>query len=161
MPKYAALLRGISPLNPNMRMEKLRRVFRDLGFKNVRTVITSGNVLFESPIANKKQLESQIEKAIQKKRGFTSTTIIRSRQQLMRLMNKDPFSGKLDSPKSQQNVTFLKRGGEIFTSINITSPKAGRVMLQIEKEHGKEVTTRTWKTVGRIVKELNKSIKKG
>jgi uncharacterized protein (DUF1697 family) len=161
MPKYVALLRGISPLNPNMRMEKLRLVFRELGFKNVRTVITSGNVLFESPITNKKQLESQIEKAIHKELGFTSTTILRSDRQLKRLINKDPFRGKPDMPTARHHVTFLKRGGEVFSSIDIINPGGPNVMLQIEKEHGKEITTRTWKTVGRIVKELNKSIKKG
>jgi uncharacterized protein (DUF1697 family) len=35
---YAALLRGISPTNPNMKNENLIRVFEDSGFQNVRTV---------------------------------------------------------------------------------------------------------------------------
>jgi uncharacterized protein (DUF1697 family) len=155
MPQYVALLRGISPLNPNMRNEKLRRVFQGLGFKKVRTVITSGNVLFESKSTNKKQLETRIEKAIQRQLGFFSTTIIRSELQLTRLTRRHPFGDMPDTTKSQHNATFLKRGGEVFTSIDITSPQAGNVMGQIEKEHGKEVTTRTWKTVGRIVKALN------
>lgn len=42
MTTYVALLRGIVPLNPNMRNEKLRGVFEKLGFTNVRTVISSG-----------------------------------------------------------------------------------------------------------------------
>ncbi|MGH2757636.1 MAG: DUF1697 domain-containing protein [Actinomycetota bacterium] len=49
MGRFVALLRGIGPLNPNMRNEKLREVFVGLGFENVRTVITTGNVLFDSP----------------------------------------------------------------------------------------------------------------
>lgn len=41
--KYVALLRGIAPTNPNMRNDKLREVFEKPGFKNVQTVISSGN----------------------------------------------------------------------------------------------------------------------
>ncbi len=48
MVRYVALLRGMGPANPNMRGEKLRKVFEGLGFENVRTVLASGNVLFES-----------------------------------------------------------------------------------------------------------------
>jgi uncharacterized protein (DUF1697 family) len=160
MPQYAALLRGISPLNPNMRNEKLRRVFQELGFKNVRTVITSGNILFESRSNNKRVLENKIEQAIVKKLGFFSTTIIRSQLQLKRLVSKDPFNGEPDTPQSQHHVTFRKRGGEIFTKLDITDPKAGNVLLQIELRHGKEVTTRTWKTVNRIVDRFGKPVEK-
>ena len=156
MPKYVALLRGISPLNPNMRNEKFRQVFQELGFRNVRTVITSGNVLFESKSKNKKNLETKIEKAILKQLGFFSTTIIRSDRQLKALVRKKPFSDQPDTPQTQQHITFLKRGGDIFTIIDITDPKAGRVLAQIERDYGKEVTTRTWRTVNRIMKQLDK-----
>jgi uncharacterized protein (DUF1697 family) len=154
MPKYAALLRGISPLNPNMRNEKLRRVFGKMGFKNVRTAINCGNVLFESPIKNKKKLETRIEKAIQENLGFFSTTIIRSELQIRRLIIRGPFAGKADTPQARQHVTFLKRGGEVFSNINTVSTSSPNVMIKIEKEHGKEITTRTWKTVIRIAKQF-------
>ena len=49
MTKYIAFLRGIGPGNPNMRNEKLRGAFEELGFKNVQSVISSGNVIFDSP----------------------------------------------------------------------------------------------------------------
>lgn len=47
MPEYVALLRGIGPANPNQRNDKLRGVFEEFGFEDVRTV-SSGNVLFRS-----------------------------------------------------------------------------------------------------------------
>jgi len=49
MVKYAALLRGMSPSNPNMRNEKLRSVLKALVLRMFQTVISSGNILFESP----------------------------------------------------------------------------------------------------------------
>src|SRR4051812_30410175 len=92
---YAAFLRGIMPTNPNMRNEKLRGVFESLGFSNVQTVISSGNVIFESTSKDKDvaKLEITIEKALTAKLGINSTTIIRSKNDLEKLIASDPFKG--------------------------------------------------------------------
>jgi len=144
-------------LNPNMRNEKLRFVFDSLGFKNVQTVLSSGNILFESSLRDRNILENKIEKALFERLGFKSAVIIRSAEQLRRLTISDPFEVKSDTPISRLNVTFLNRGGEVFSSIDVTSTITPDVMRQLEKEHGNEITTRTWRTVGRIVKRLNES----
>jgi uncharacterized protein (DUF1697 family) len=176
--KYIALLRGIGPSNPNMRNEKLRGVFEELGFQNVQTVISSGNVLFQSSSKNVKALETKIEKAFPKKLGFTSTTIIRSQDELQSLIDKNPFKGFEDTPKSRLNVTFLKNdsdsdikfpykskdktykllgiyNGAICSVIDLSGFKTPDLMTWLEKQYGKEITTRTWKTVHRIIKKLN------
>lgn len=178
MTKYAALLRGIGPSNPNMRNEKLRGVFEDLGFQNVRTVISSGNVLFETQSRNVKELEAIIEKALPEQLGFTSTTIICSKEELQLLVDKKPFKDLKDTPESKLNVTFLKNEPKkelefpyraenkgftvlcihddvIFSAVDLTRTKTPDLMRWLEKEFGKEITTRTWKTVGRILKKLN------
>jgi uncharacterized protein (DUF1697 family) len=152
---YLALLRGIGPLNPNMRAEKLREFFESLGFKNVQTVIATGNILFESNVTDSKKLEEKIETALPKKLGFTSTTIVRSRDYIKKLVDAKPFGKTLDTPNSRLNVTFLKRGGEEFSIIDTTSTKTPDIMRQLEKKHGKEITTRTWKTIDKILKKLN------
>jgi uncharacterized protein (DUF1697 family) len=108
MTKYVALLRGIAPSNPNMRNDKLREFFEKQGFANVKTVISSGNVVFESPTRNAKKLEETIEKMLPEQLGFKSTTIIRSKVQLQQLVEKNPFEGMEHSQKSSLNVTFLK-----------------------------------------------------
>lgn len=177
MTKYVALLRGIAPLNPNMRNEKLRGVFEKLGFANVKTVISSGNVVFESPSRSVRKLEGSIEKALPEELGFKSTTIIRSRSQLQQLVDKNPFEGMEHSQKSSLNVTFLKHktkiaveflhkvdnraytllgmyDGAICSVIDLTSSKTPDLMLRLEKKFGKEITTRTWKTVERILKVM-------
>ena len=81
-------MRGIAPTNPNMRNDKLRGVFEKLGFDSVKTVISSGNVIFESPSRSVKKLEESMEKALPEQLGFTSTTIIRSQGQLQKLVDK-------------------------------------------------------------------------
>jgi len=119
MTKYVALLRGIAPTNPNMRNDKLRGVFEKLGFENVKTVISSGNVIFESPSRSIRKLEESIEKALPEELGFKSTTIIRSRGQIQKLVDKNPFQGMGHSQKSSLNVTFLRRKGELTLSFPI------------------------------------------
>jgi uncharacterized protein (DUF1697 family) len=177
MTKYVALLRGIAPTNPNMRNDKLRGVFEKLGFENVKTVISSGNVIFESPSRSVKKLEEIIETALPEQLGFTSTTIIRSQGQLQRLVDKNPFKGMEHSQTSSLNVTFLKKkrrtdikfphkidhrdyellgmyDGAICSVIDLTSAKTPDLMVWLEKKLGKEITTRTWKTVERILKAM-------
>ena len=164
-----------------MRNEKLREVFNKLGYENVQTVITSGNVLFESPSRGVKELEATIEKAIEKQLGFTSATIIRSHQHLTRLIADNPFGRIEDASTTRLNVTFLQQkqqtdlrfpyraeekgwsvigmnGREIFSVIDLSGATTPDVMAWLEKQFGKAVTTRTWKTVGRIVKRLDSSV---
>lgn len=176
--KYVALLRGIMPMNPNMRNEKLRGVFESLGFKNVRTIIASGNVVFDSKENNAKKLEELIEKSISEQLGFSSATIIRSQQQLEDLVASDPFNGLGHSRSSYLNATFLKNtfnnelsfpytpegrnytyvkefGNTILSVIDLTNAKTPDLMIHLEKTFGKGITTRTWNTIGKILKIMN------
>ncbi len=180
MTKYVALLRGIAPTNPNMRNEKLRECFASLGFDHVQTVISSGNVLFETNSTDATALETIIEKALPERLGFTSTTIIRSYEQWQALVDQEPFAGLEDTLSSRLNVTFLKHAPKtdlkfpyrppdrdyqilglydraIFSAIDTTSATTPDLMTWLEKQFGKGITTRTWQTVGRILKKLNAS----
>ena len=178
MTNYVALLRGIGPGNPNMRNERLRAFFEDLGFSNVKTVISSGNVIFESPSRKVKELENTVEEALPQNLGFNSTTIIRSKRDLQRLAAINPFGGLEHSQRSSLNVTFLKRktktdikfpykaeergytvlgmyGNAICSVLNLTGGNTPDYFHWVEKKFGKEITTRTWKTVERILKVMN------
>lgn len=156
---YVALLRGIMPMNPNMRGEKLKGVFESLGFKNVHTVIASGNVVFQSPSKKSADLEAKIERALLKQLGFNSTTIIRSKEELEQLSRKNPFKGAAHSSNNYLIITFLKQkpkngGREIATVVDLTTGKTPDFMRTAEKKFGKDITTRTWNTVGRILKKM-------
>ncbi len=177
MNSYVALLRGIAPMNPNMQNAKLRSVFEGLGFANVRTVISSGNVLFESPEHDTAALERQLEVEFPRRLGFESTTIIRSRQQLQRLLDSDPFHGAEHSHQYYLTVTFTKTNhhrdwqfpyqptgkayqilgldpGAIYSRTDLTAAKTPDLMTWLEREFGKDITTRTYQTVKRIVTKL-------
>ncbi|HEY9556222.1 MAG TPA: DUF1697 domain-containing protein [Acidimicrobiales bacterium] len=176
MTAYVALLRGIAPTNPKMRNAELRRVFEELGFDAVRTVISSGNVLFESPDRSRTRLESQIEAALHAHLGAPCTTIVRSRRQLERLAALDVFDGHDDAPEARCNVTFLKRpqpdvelpvagdGAEVlaaaeqavFSLVDSTRAQTPNIMAVLERAYGREISTRTLQTVHRILKAFDK-----
>ena len=46
--KYVALLRGINIGKKQVKMEILRSVMEDAGYTNVKTLLASGNVIFET-----------------------------------------------------------------------------------------------------------------
>jgi uncharacterized protein (DUF1697 family) len=176
--KYVALLRGIGPGNPNMRNEKLREVFDGLGFTNVQTVISSGNVIFESNEKIVAKLESVIEQAIHLHLGFTSSTIIQSHEQLQQLVKTNPFKDLIHSNSSYLLVTFFKHPTKLELSVpyqpndktykfiyatnrhicsvtDNTRVKTTDLMSWMEKQFSKEITSRTWKTVNRILDKMN------
>lgn len=173
---YVALLRGIGPTDPNMRPAKLKEAFEKMGFKDVRTVISSGNVVFNSSSKSTSALEKKIEKALPELLGFTSTAIIRSKQEIDALIKRDPAKGIVHGTKSYVLMTFLKEhSGKLRTFtrkgpgfrilgvykrefcivIDMKNTNTPDIMRKAEKEFGKAITSRTWKTVERIAKKMH------
>lgn len=170
--KYVAFLRGIAPMNPNMRNEKLRSVFEDLGFSKVTSVISSGNIIFETDKKDIPALEATIERTLHTTLGITSTTIIRSAEQIQKLLDKKPFGTRQHTPTSYLIVTFLQSkpehrlaipdsynvaalyDSEVCTYVNSTDSKQPDPLWWLEKNYGKHITTRTWLTVERVMKKM-------
>lgn len=88
---YVALLRGINVGgNRKVEMPKLKLTFERAGFKNVKTYINSGNVIFESSEKDALKLCEQIEKAIEKEFGFEVPVLIRSLDEIEKFLEKLP-----------------------------------------------------------------------
>jgi uncharacterized protein (DUF1697 family) len=160
-----------------MRNDKLRRVIEGVGCRNVQSVISSGNVLFDSDSRSARSLEQRIEAAWPEQLGFTSTTIIRTRTQIERLVDENPFGDLEDAPSSRLQVTFLQRGpatdhtppetpegcgyrivavtdGALCSSVDLSGSGTPDLMRWLERSYGTAITTRTWKTVHRIAAKL-------
>src|SRR5678816_3988675 len=106
MGRYAALLRGVSPMNA--KMPALRRAFEEAGFGEVRTVLGSGNVVFSAREASDAALERKVEAAMQKHLGRTFLTIIRSVEELQALLAAAPFAKYRLPAGPKRIVTFLR-----------------------------------------------------
>ncbi|WP_040797587.1 DUF1697 domain-containing protein [Nocardia higoensis] len=177
MRSYAALLRGIMPSNPNMRNEKLRGVFTDLGFEKVASVLSSGNVVFRVTDADPAELEDRIQRALTGQLGIAGGTLLRDYECLRELLDRDPFEGLVHERGSYLTVTFFKNAiGDpqpaipddpltrvigydepsraLLTVIDNSTPKTPDFMAWLDKTYGKDITTRTWLTVQKVVKKM-------
>lgn len=171
MPRYAAFLRGVMPMNA--KMPDLKRAFEAAGFTDVRTVLSSGNVVFTARGAGAAALERKAEAAMEQTLGRAFFTIVRPIDVLQQLLASDPFRAFRLKPGAKRVVTFLRRppakkialptelegariyalqGSEVFTAY-VRNPSGNPVfMALIEKTFGKEQTTRTWDTVAKIAR---------
>jgi uncharacterized protein (DUF1697 family) len=155
MAKYAAFIRGIMPQNPNMRNARLCEAFESLGFTGVKAVISSGNVIFESSSRSTSALEAKIEKALASSLGIKGCTMVRSKDDLQKIIERDPFKGKSHSRDSYLLATFMKVAPrEVYTSLDVTKESTPDLMKDLEKRYGKDITSRTWKTVLKIYDRL-------
>lgn len=165
MPRYAAFLRGVSPQNASM--PALQASFEAAGFKNVKTLLSSGNVVFDSRATTLPALERKIAALLGKDLGQSFPIHLRTAEYLQGLLDSDPYQAFRLRPGSKRVVTFLRkapsappklpiefhdarilcvRGTELF-SVYVPGPRGPVFMSLIEKTFGKDVTTRTWDTV--------------
>lgn len=155
MPQYVALLRGIGPTNPNMRNEKLGAVLESLGCTAVRPVLASGNLVFKSTARDGKSLEAKFEKALQTKLGLTLDVLIRSEDELKAMVARDPFKGAEHGKEWYLTVTFFKdQKPPVYSKLNRAKMDGPEFMADLEKRHGKRITTRTWNTIQKILGKM-------
>ena len=153
--KYVAFLRGIGPENPNMHGAKLKEFFEGLGFRNVQTLISSGNVIFETEINGRQEIENLIEENLPKVLGFMRLSFVRSQKEIQKLIASKPFGDTPDTPKSRLNITFLKDGGYEYNVINTVGIGTPKIMRELAKKYGEKMTMRTWKTVNRVFSKMS------
>ncbi len=165
-----AFLRGVSPMNA--RMPELARAFEAAGFTDVRTVLSSGNVVFSARPASGTALERRAETAMARRLGSAFPAIVREVDALRALLASDPFAALAVPRGAKRVVTFLRRppevppalplardgaailrvaGGEVLSAY-VPGPRGPVFMTLIERTFGKEVTTRTWDTVARVAR---------
>ena len=89
MTQYVAFPRGINAGHP-MKMSDLRAVFESLGYEDVRTVLASGNVLFETKRTAEAALAGEIAKALTAKFGARIAVVLRTSAELERLVTAAP-----------------------------------------------------------------------
>jgi uncharacterized protein (DUF1697 family) len=90
--RYAALLRAINVGGHTVKMKELCAMFEAMKLSNVRSVIASGNVLFETRASDVAALETRIETALRKALGYDVETFLRTPEELDILAAHDPFT---------------------------------------------------------------------
>lgn len=173
---YVAFLRGINVGGNSMiKMEDLVKEFKKLGFSNVKTVLASGNVVFDSKESDTGTITKTIAQKLGKLLGREISVMVRSLNDIRAIVESEPFKGVKLTPTTKTFITFIPA---YTKSMNQNKPVAlddctilkvvegmavsylheepGKgtldLMSAIEKEYGKKVTTRTWNTILKVLK---------
>jgi uncharacterized protein (DUF1697 family) len=108
MKTFVSVLRGINVSgHKKIPMAELKALYEELNFKHITTYIQSGNVIFEGN--DSKNLPAQIEKKLLEKYGFKVPVIIRTANELVSLIESNPFLKDKSTDTSKLHVTFLEK----------------------------------------------------
>jgi uncharacterized protein (DUF1697 family) len=172
MPSHVALLRAVNVGGRSLAMADLREVAEGLGYDGVKTLLQSGNLVFDAK-GRADALEKALQTALKKQVGLEADVLIRSAKALDAVIAANPFPGEAKSDPSHLVVMFLKdratpkavdavragvKGREVVRyngrELYITYPDGiGRSKLTgavIEKALGTRGTARNWNTVTKL-----------
>jgi uncharacterized protein (DUF1697 family) len=166
MPRQVALLRGVNVGgNKKVEMARLRAVLQELGCRDVRTHLSSGNVVFSGA----RRSESRLEAAIAEAFGFQVPVIVRSRDELADVVQANPLARIADDPAKHVVVfcaeeastelvaadfapeTFEVRGREVYLWAPGGLHKSPLAKLLATGSLGTKSTARNWRTVEKLL----------
>jgi uncharacterized protein (DUF1697 family) len=172
METYVALLRGVNVGQNTLRMDRLRQLWSELGFKNVTTYVQSGNVVFEAE-GSPSSWSSAIEQKVAGETRLPVAVLVRTPGELKSIIDRNPFLKDKGTDRSRLYVTFLasaatkdslkklgtmKTGGDQFrlsgTEVYLYCPNGyARTKLSnsaFERVLAVRATTRNWNTVNKL-----------
>ncbi len=171
---YIAFLRGINVGGHHkLPMAELRKEFEAMSFRNITTLLNSGNVIFEALSSEESELAEQITARLEKVFHFPVPTIVVNADSIVELLQNDPFKDEILTKESRGYVSFLQQkpvanlqlpwisedkslkilhatDQHICSFLDLSKTKTPEAMNVIEKFYGKHMTTRNWNTVKRI-----------
>jgi uncharacterized protein (DUF1697 family) len=170
MAAHIALLRAVNVGGRGLKMGDLVSFARDLGLENPRTLLQSGNLVFESPDRADAALETRLEAAAEPRFGFQTDFMVRSAAEWRALIAANPFPKAAHDDPSHLLVMPLKaapadgalealraaiKGPEQVAIVGrnaylVYPDGIGRSKLTItviEKKLGVRGTARNWNTV--------------
>jgi uncharacterized protein (DUF1697 family) len=172
--KHVALLRAVNLAGVNkIGMADLRDLLVGLGFPDARTLLNSGNVVFDGGSQPTAALEQMLERAAAKKLGLETSFFVRTAKEWQAIIDANPFPREaktdpshllavlLKEEVSPANVAALQKaivGREIVRArgrcLYIVYPDGiGRSKLtnvMAEKKLGARGTARNWNTVVKL-----------
>jgi len=173
MQTYVALLYSII-LGEGRRvvMADLKAMAENLGLKNIRTLVATGNLVFEAETTSIAALEKRLEAAFEKAFGKHVDIIVRNAEDWLALAAGNPFPDEsiatadqvavrvMRQPVPDEAVSVLKSyvgadermqavGGDIWIVFSRATPSSRLVAATSHKRLGIG-TSRNWNTVRRL-----------
>jgi uncharacterized protein (DUF1697 family) len=105
---HVALLRAVNVGGRgSLAMADLRKLAESLGFTNVRTLLQSGNLVFEAAAQKTPALESALEAAL-KQHGIETDFMVRRADELEAIVAANPFPSEAKADPGHLVVMFQK-----------------------------------------------------
>jgi uncharacterized protein (DUF1697 family) len=125
---FIALLRGINVGGHKpVAMSDLKAMLAKLGFKDARSILQSGNLIFRSDSDDSHDLESMLEAETHKRLGVQADFLTRSAKEWKGIVERNPFRKEAEADPGHLVVMFLK-----------TAPKANEVSAAQDAIVGRE-----------------------
>jgi uncharacterized protein (DUF1697 family) len=106
--RKVALFRGINVGRAKrVAMADLRELFADLGYRDVRTLLNSGNVVFTDPGSTGGDAAARIEAAMAPRLGFSARVTVLTAAELATVIGEDPQTGVASDPT--RHLVFVLR----------------------------------------------------
>jgi len=177
MTNYVALIRGVAPSIENRNNAAILRALSTLELTGLRSLLSSGNYLFSSPLRSTAKLEALISDALTKELGAQLLVIVRSQSQIQTLVEGNPLADIPHAAGSYQLVTFFKHpveigfdlphrpegkyfelagsvDGALFTISDGAPGQTVDTMAWLERHYTRDLTSRTPLTLQKILKKM-------
>lgn len=174
--RYVAFMRGINVSGQKLiKMEELTKIFTGSGYKNVKTFIQSGNVVFDAGQADVHALSEMLMAMLFDALGYKVDVILRTYDEISRMVAADPFAAIGEGRDVKKYVTFVSRmplepfalplvsphkdvevfsieGADIFSiALPAKDGRYGFPNSFIEKRLKVPATSRNWTTVCKLI----------
>jgi uncharacterized protein (DUF1697 family) len=176
MPAYVALLRAVN-LGPHnqVSMAELKVVAEAAGLAEPRTLLQSGNLLFQARAQSSASLEKVLEAALREKLALDTPVVVRSAAEWQAALAANPFAKEAKADPSHLLVMPLKAKIEKRAVAELVKAIPGREQVKlgaqmlylvypdgigrskltaalIERKIGAVGTARNWNTAQKIAK---------
>jgi uncharacterized protein (DUF1697 family) len=165
------MIRGINVAGSRpLKMERLRGILEDLGYRGVRTYLQSGNAVFEAANADADRHGDAIERRIMRDCGYDVAVAVRSSGAMTQALNANPLLGRAKVDPKFLHATFLVRpeGRPSLAGIDLPLAKGEEAVIAggivylycplgygntkihnafFERKLSARATTRNWQTV--------------
>lgn len=133
---YIALLRAVNLAARNrVGMADLRALLDDLGMQGVRTLLQSGNVVFQSSSRTTTQLERLLEAAAAKRLGLETDFFVRTAGDWTAVIAGNPFRKEAARDPSHLLVVFLKNAPNRAKATLLHRAIIGREVVHVYGRH--------------------------
>lgn len=136
MPTFIALLRGINVGgHQKVGMSDLRRMLADLGLGNPRSLLNSGNLLFEAGARSSAALETALEVETARRLGLQTTFFVRTAAEWAQVVARNPFLDAARRDPAHLVVLCLKTASNAAKEAALRAAIVGRETVRTDGRH--------------------------